>query len=473
MSFACTITDKPRCYCGVFGIFNHPDAAKLTYLGLFSLQHRGQESCGIVTSDGNKLYPHKGEGLVADVFESSEVFSKLPGNMAIGHNRYSTTGANLPVNIAPFFVNLLDGPIALGHNGNLTNASILRHRLQKNGSIFLTSTDSEVFIHLIASSKETGIVNKIKDALKQVKGAYSLVILTRNKIIAARDPYGWRPLCMGKLGDSVVFASETCALDLIGGNSTRDIAPGEIVVISKDDYYSEIFQEAPRKAFCIFEYIYFSRPDSQIFGDYVDKTRRKLGKNLALEHPVEADRVIAVPDSSNTAALGYSQRSDTRFEIGLIRNHYIGRTFIQPEQDTRDANVRIKFNPVGGVLKDRSIVVVEDSIVRGTTLKFLIRLMKKTGIKEVHVRVSSPPIRFPCYFGMDFPTREELIANKRDVEGIRTFLGADSLGYLSLEKLLESVPGNPRDYCTACFSGEYPIDIEEDVSKDRYDTDFV
>jgi len=466
--------DEVRCNCGIFGVFNHTSAARLTHLGLYALQHRGQESCGIVTSDRSKFYAHKGEGLVEDVFSSPSILDRLTGDIAIGHNRYSTTGLNLPANIAPFYVNLHYGPIAVSHNGNLTNAGILRNRLQKRGSIFLTSTDSEVFIHLIASSKETGFINRLKDSLREVEGAFSLIIMTKDKLIAARDPYGWRPLCMGKLDDSIIFTSETCALDLIGAKYIRDIEPGELIVISKNDHQSIKFNTAPRKAFCIFEFIYFSRPDSKIFGDYVDKTRRKLGKNLALESPAkDGDIVISVPDSSNTAAIGYSQRSDMRFEIGLIRNHYIGRTFINPEQHMRDMKVRIKFNTVGGVLKDRNIVVVEDSIVRGTTLQYLVKMIKQTGVNKIHVRVSSPPIRYPCYYGMDFPTREELIANNKDVEGIRKFLGVDSLNYLSLEKMLESVPGNPNDYCTACFSGEYPTKIEDDFTKGQYEPDII
>jgi len=461
--------DSPREECALFGIFGPKEASNLTYLGLYSLQHRGQESCGIVSSDGENVFVHKARGLVADVFSSPEIFKQLKGYIAIGHNRYSTTGSDISSNVQPFLVKYKDGPFAIAHNGNFVNTNYLRENLENEGSIFQTSTDSEILVHLIARSNESNLVSKFKECLSQIKGAYSLVMLMKNKLIAARDPFGFRPLCIGKKGKSYIIASESCALDLLGAHYIRDVYPGELIIIDDDGFHSYQLFNSTRLAFCIFEFIYFSRPDSKIFGEFVDKTRRKLGKNLALEKPADADIVISVPDSSNTAALGFSHKSGLRFELGLIRNHYIGRTFIQPGQQIRDFNVKVKFNTVGGVLKNRKIIVVEDSIVRGTTLKTLTRLMRKAGAKEIHIRVSSPPIRYPCYYGMDFPTQEELIANLKSVDEIRKYLNVDSLGYLSLEGLLNSVPKENAGYCTACFSGDYPIPIEERLKKKQYE----
>ena len=460
---------KPKEECGVIGIYNHQEAAEMAYLGLYSLQHRGQEGAGIVSSDGARLYKHIGQGLVNDVFSDPEDIKKLKGRMAIGHNRYSTTGSSQKSNVQPLVVNYKDGPMALGHNGNLVNTKSLRDSLEDDGAIFQTTTDSEVIVHLIAKSKAEGMVARIEDALHQVKGAYSIVILSKDKLIAARDPHGVRPLALGKFNGGYVVASETCAMDLIGAEYMRDVECGEMLIIDENGLTSKMLNEGQKRAHCIFEYIYFSRPDSRIYGEYVDKTRRKFGKNLALEHPVEADIVISVPDSSNTAALGFASRAEVKFELGLIRNHYIGRTFIQPKQTLRNFNVKVKFNPVGGVLKDRRVVVVEDSIVRGTTLRILAQMIREAGAKEVHVRVSSPPIINPCFYGMDFPTREELIANKKSIDEIREHLGVDSLGYLSLEALLSSVPDEGRGYCHACFSGEYPVDIEEEFTKDQHE----
>ncbi len=457
--------DKPHENCGIVGIYGHPQAAKLTYLGLHALQHRGQESSGIVTSDGKNVYRHIGLGLVNDVYADPVRFAQLRGHIAIGHNRYSTTGSSSLLNCQPILVNRKSGPLALAHNGNLINYKQLRQQAEATGSIFQTTNDSEVILHLAARSQLPTVEEQLLEALRQVSGAYSLVFLTQNKLIVARDPYGVRPLALGKLGDVIVVASETCAMDLIGAQYLRDVKPGELLCFDEQGEHSWQIATAPRSAHCIFEFVYFSRPDSQVFGDYVDKTRRKLGKNLALEHPVDADIVISVPDSSNTAAIGYSRRSDVKFDIGLIRNHYIGRTFIQPSQKTRDFNVRIKFNPIGGVLRDRRVVVVEDSIVRGTTLRHLTQMLRKAGAKEVHIRVSSPPIKYPCYYGMDFPSPEELIANEMAVEDIRKFLGVKSLGYLSLAGMLAAVPNGEHSYCTACFSGDYPIPISEKIDK--------
>jgi amidophosphoribosyltransferase len=460
--------DKPREFCGVIGIHSHPQAAEMAYLGLYSMQHRGQEGAGIVSSDGKEVFRHVGMGLINDVFNSREILQQLKGDIAIGHNRYSTTGSDSAANVQPILVNSKDGPLALAHNGNLVNSKSLRDNLQNEGAIFQTSTDSEIIVHLICRSHAPTFIEKVKEALNQIRGAFSLLIMTREYLIAARDPSAIRPLAFGMAGNSAVIASETCAMDLIGAEYKRDVEPGELIIIGKDGLRNDSIGSSPNRKHCIFEFIYFSRPDSRIFGEYVDKTRRKLGKQLAIEHPADADIVISVPDSSNTAALGYSNVTGIKFELGLIRNHYIGRTFIQPLQKIRDFAVKIKFNPVGGVLQDRRVVIVEDSIVRGTTLRLLISMLKRAGAREVHVRVSSPPIRFPCFYGMDFPTEEELIANKKSVKEIRQFLGVHSLGYLSLEGLLEAAPGDPCHYCTACFNGEYPVPVEM-IRKTEYE----
>lgn len=463
------ISEKPKEFCGVIGIVGHPEAAAMAYLSLYTLQHRGQEGAGIVTTDGEKVYCHRGQGLVNDVFSEPETIRKLIGRMAIGHNRYSTTGSDQKINVQPILVNSITGPLALGHNGNLVNSRSLRDKLQNEGALFQTTSDSEILVHLIARSQKKDFISRVMDALHQVRGAYSLVMLTKEALIAARDPNGFRPLALGGINDGYVIASETCAMDLIGAEYIRDVNPGELLIIKEGSIQTRHLKSRGRCAHCIFEFVYFSRPDSQIFGEYVDKTRRKLGKHLAEEHPAEADIVIAVPDSSNTAALGYALHTGIPFELGLIRNHYIGRTFIQPQQAMRHFNVKVKFNPVGGLLDGKRIVVVEDSIVRGTTLKILTQLIRKAGAREVHVRVSSPPIRYPCYYGMDFPTSEELIAASMSVEEIKEFLGVDSLGYLSMEGLLNAVPREGRGYCTACFGGEYPVAIEEVFSKTQYE----
>ena len=459
--------DRPKDFCGIVGIYGTPEASIWTYHGMYALQHRGQESAGIASSDGEKIYKRLGMGLVSDVFDE-HVLNELPGYIAIGHNRYSTTGSSNEQNIGPIVVNHRLGTIGVAHNGNLVNSYTLREKLEERGSIFQTSTDSEVILHLVAKSKKETIEEKIHDAVTQIEGAFSLVFITRKKLIAVRDPNGFRPLALGKRDNSVVFASETCAFDLIGATYVRDIKCGEMLVVDENGLQSYSLEKESNPKHCVFEFIYFSRPDSQIFNEYVDKTRRKLGKNLALENPCDADIVISVPDSSNTAALGYAARSEAKFEIGLIRNHYVGRTFIHPKQKLRDMNVRIKFNTVGGVIKDRRIIIVDDSIVRGTTLRALVKRLRNAGAKEVHVRVSSPPIKYPCFYGMDFPTKEELIADQKEIEEIQRYLGVDSLKYLSLEAMLNAMPmDNGQGYCTACFSGEYPIQIEETQLKER------
>ena len=459
--------DRPKDFCGIIGIYGTPEASIWTYHGLYSLQHRGQESAGIASSDGKNIYKHLGMGLVSDVFGESDL-DNLPGYIAVGHNRYSTTGSSNEHNIGPIVVNHRLGTIGVAHNGNLVNSHTLREKLEDRGSIFQTTTDSEVILHLVAKSREDTIEKKVLDAVSQIEGAFSLVFITKKKLFAVRDPNGFRPLALGMKKDSIVFASETCAFDLIGAEYVRDVKCGEMLVVDEDGLNSYKINKKAKARHCVFEFIYFSRPDSQIFNEYVDKTRRKLGKNLAIENPCDADIVISVPDSSNTAALGYAARSNAKFEIGLIRNHYVGRTFIHPKQKLRDLNVRIKFNTVGGVIKDRRIVIVDDSIVRGTTLRALVKRLRDAGAKEVHIRVSSPPIKYPCFYGMDFPTKEELIASQKEVEEIRKYLKVDSLEYLSLNAMLNAMPkDNGQNYCTACFSGEYPIQIEEMQFKER------
>lgn len=489
------MNDKPKCHCGVFGIFGSKDAALKTYYGLHALQHRGQEATGIVTasvnSNGKKVFNiHKNFGLVSEVYNSKDIFENiLIGNSAIGHNRYSTTGASdSEKNIQPFVVNYKSGNLAIAHNGNLTNAKELRTKLVNEGAIFQTTSDTEVILHLIARSKLNNQVDQIIEALQQVEGAYSLVILSDDKLIAARDPYGFRPLSLGKLNGSYIISSETCALDINSAEFIRDIYPNELLVIDNETLKTGVFKsynihKSKREyKHCIFEYIYFSRPDSKIFGSNVDKMRRKLGKVLAEKHPVidkdgEKVIVISVPDSSNTAAIGYQtqlakQGIPSRLEIGLIRSHYIGRTFILPGQKEREIGVKIKFNTVKGVLEDKTIVIVDDSIVRGTTSKQLVKLLREARPKEIHLRISSPPIISPCYFGMDFPSPNELIANKfnGNIEEIRKFLEVDSLEYLTIDEMLEAMVDHSKDdFCTACFSGKYPLPVNIGIKKEEYD----
>ena len=461
--------DRPREACGVFGIFGDERAAEQTYLGLYALQHRGQESAGIASSDGHRIACHKEMGLVSHVF-TGDVMADLAGRSAIGHNRYSTTGSSHLVNAQPIVIDFKRGPLAAAHNGNLVNAAPLRARMEDEGSIFQTTTDSEIVLHLVARSKQDDWADMIAEALQQTVGAYCFVFLSRDRLIAVRDPYGWRPLCLGRLGNAHVVASESCALDIVGAQYLRSVEPGEMVVADWGGVKSRHLAPAPRRAMCVFEYIYFARPDSWIFGQKTDKVRRALGWHLAEEHPASADIVIAVPDSANTAAIGYAESSGIRFEIGLIRNHYVGRTFISPDQHERDLNVRMKFNPVTGVVKGKRVVVVEDSIVRATTMRNLVRLLRTAGPAEVHVRVSSPPIRWPCFYGIDMSTRSELIAATHSVEEIREFIGADSLEYLSVEGMLKAVPA-PADMCTCCFTGDYPTPVPEHFQKDQFAAD--
>ena len=451
--------------CGVFAVWGHRDAAELTYFGLHALQHRGQEAAGIVTSDGRDLFARKGEGEIGDVFPAAGMLADLPGHLAIGHTRYSTTGASSVANIQPLLITFRGEKLAVAHNGNLTNSLALKRYLEEGGAIFQTTSDSELFLHQVARSQKSDWPGMICDALPQTQGAYSLVFIHKNGIVAARDPQGFRPLALGTLGDTFVVASETCAFDIIGASYLRDIEPGEVVTINSDGVRSFWPHASVKPAFCIFEFIYFARPDSKIFGENVDKVRRRLGRQLAAEQPASADIVIGVPDSSNTAALGYSEASGIRFEIGLIRNHYVGRTFIAPEQGRRDLDVRLKFNPVRGVLEGKRVCMVDDSIVRGTTSRKLVNMLYGAGAAEVHVRISSPPITHPCFYGIDMPTRAELIGSQQDVEAIRAYLGATSLGYLSLSGMLSMHSLPDTSFCTACFSGQYPTSVEGQAGK--------
>jgi len=450
--------NRPQEECGVFGIYNHTEAANLAYLGLYALQHRGQESCGIVSSDGTTLHAHKRMGLVADVFGNQDVFKKLPGRSAIGHVRYSTAGASVEKNVQPIIVDYSRGSIAVAHNGNLVNAQLLKAELEAYGSIFQTTMDTEIIIHLLAISRTNSLVDRIVDALNRIKGAYCLLFLTETRMIAVRDPNGFRPLCLGKLGDSWVVASESCALDLIEAEFVREIEPGEMIVCTRDGEIKSLF---PFKKVavtpCIFEFVYFARPDSYIFGKNVYLARKELGRQLAREHRVEADIVIPVPDSGVPAAMGYAEESGIRFEMGLIRNHYVGRTFIEPAQAIRHFGVKIKLNPVREILKDKRVVVIDDSIVRGTTSRKIVKMVRNAGAKEVHVLISSPPTSYPCYYGIDTPNRKELISSSHTVEEICRYITADSLAYLSEEGLVRSVGVGNTNFCKACFAGEYPV----------------
>lgn len=443
--------------CGVFGVYGHSEASNLAYLGLYALQHRGQEGAGICSSDGRHLHLDKSMGLVADIF-SEKRLKKLPGHIAIGHNRYSTAGSSILKNVQPILANFALGPLAIAHNGNLVNAAEIREELEKEGAIFQSTSDSEVIVHLIAHSKTGDFYERVIEALRQVSGAFSLLILRERELIAVRDPYGVRPLSLGQVDGAYVVASETCALDLIGATYIRDVEPGELLIINENGLQSMKPLVAPRQASCIFEFIYFSRPDSYIFGEKnVNEMRKKFGAQLARESGVDADLVIAVPDSGVPAAIGFAEESKLPFDFGLIRNHYIGRTFIEPKQNIRHFGVKIKLNPVRKLLEGKRVLVVDDSIVRGTTSKKIVKMLREGGgAKEVHMRISSPPTIGPCFYGIDTPTRQELIASSHSVEEIRKFITADTLAYLSLEGLKNIVPES-HNFCTACFDDNYPI----------------
>ncbi len=444
--------------CGIFGISGHPSAAAMTHLGLYSLQHRGQESAGIVSTNlDGEVHGIRAMGLVSDQF-SADKMQELTGPVALGHTRYSTAGSSTIENAQPAMVRFKGGHIVLAHNGNLTNAPEIRHELEDEGSIFSSTMDSEVIVHRLAKSKAAKPEEKLAEALEGVEGAYSLLVMIGETLVAARDPFGWRPLVMGKLGDAVVFASETCALDICGATVVREIQPGEIVAVEPQGTLRTLQrQAAPNLHRCVFEYVYFARPDSRVFGGSVDRARRALGRQLAKEHPAPtADFVFSVPDSSNSAALGFAEQSGIPLELALIRNHYVGRTFIQPTQSGRDAKVKVKYNAVREILEGKSVVMVDDSIVRGTTTKGLVSLVRAAGAREVHMRVSSPPITGPCYYGIDTPDREQLIAANFSVEEIARKIGVDTLGYISLDGMLGAVPNGPDGFCHACFSGQYP-----------------
>ena len=462
--------DKPREACGVFGIYDHPEAAKLCYFGLYALQHRGQESAGIAVANdnGNDIALHKGMGLVPDVFEVDHL-ETLKGGSAIGHVRYSTTGSSIISNAQPFAVHHKNKSYAVAHNGNLVNARQLKNELEESGSIFQTTMDSEIFLHLFVKNMKHGFENALVKTVSRLKGAFSFVALTsKGEIIGIKDPNGFRPLCLGKLNGHYVLASETCALDLIQAEFVREIDPGEIVIISKDGIKSIKAPGTPKRSFCIFEFIYFARPDSIIFGQNVYLMRKAHGRCLAKEAPVDADLVMPFPDSGTYAALGYSEETGIPFEMAMIRNHYVGRTFIQPTQSMRDFGVRIKLNPIKELLKGKDIIIIEDSIIRGTTVKTRVKALRKLGVKRVHMRVSCPPHCFPCYYGIDFSTRGELIASNKSIEELKNFLGLDSLNYLSLEGLLNSTGfSDPKDkFCKACFDGCYPVEFDKKLSKD-------
>jgi amidophosphoribosyltransferase len=453
--------------CGIMGVFGGPEVTRRVVMGLYSLQHRGQESVGVATSNGDNIHVLKRMGLVTELNREEKEIQGMIGTASIGHVRYSTTGNSNINNAQPMVVSTKRGPIAVAHNGNIVNAPEIRARMEEEGSIFQSTSDTEIILHLIARSRKPTLTEAISETLAQLTGSFCLVFLTRKEIYVARDGFGFRPLCLGRLDKTWVVASETCALDLLGASYVRDIKPGELLAINDNGIESTTFTTKAHRAHCIFEFIYFARPDSRIFEESCDKIRRKIGKALAKEHPVAADVVISVPDSSNTAALGYATEAKLPFEIGLLRNHYVGRTFIDPSQNVREQKVKLKFNTIAGVLRNKRVVMVDDSIVRGTTLKFLTRMLRDAGAKEVHIRISSPAVMNPCYYGMDFPSKTELIASNLTKEETRKLLGADSLEYLGIKALLATAPGGPENYCAACFDGKYPEEIPEGSTKFR------
>jgi amidophosphoribosyltransferase len=460
--------EKPREACGIFGIYDHPEAAALTYFGLYALQHRGQESAGIAVAKDMQIAEHKGMGLVSDVFDMEQL-AQLDGGSAVGHVRYSTTGSSILTNAQPFRVRHRKKSYAVAHNGNITNAHILKNELEQAGSIFQSTMDSEIFLHLFVKNLKSGFEQALVETVSRLEGAFSFIMLTsKGEVIGMKDPHGFRPLCLGKLNGNYVLASETCAFDLVEAEFIREIDPGEIVIIGEDGIRSIQTPAAPNRAFCIFEFIYFARPDSTIYGQNVYLTRKAHGRRLAQEAPVDADLVMPFPDSGTYAALGYHEESGIPFEMGMIRNHYVGRTFIQPTQSMRDFGVRIKLNPVKELLKGQDLIIIEDSIIRGTTIKTRVKSLRKLGVNRVHMRVAGPPHRFPCHYGIDFSTRGELIASRKSVEELKDYLGLDSLHYLSIEGLLQStgIESPEQHFCKACFDGCYPVSFDEMVSKD-------
>jgi len=455
------MADKFKDECGVFGISGHPEAANLTYLGLYALQHRGQESAGIASSDGKRVSLSRAMGYVADSFDEDKL-AELSGSLAIGHVRYSTAGESNLVNAQPILIDCSHGEISLCHNGNIVNATELRQQLVQEGSIFQTNSDTEVILHLYARSQAAAAEDAIIESVSQIRGAFSIVMLTKEKLIAVRDPHGFRPLAVGRLGDATIVCSETCALDLIGATYIREVEPGEVLVISKSGMRSYKPFAAASPAHCIFEHVYFARPDSYVFGQSVNEVRTELGRVLAREAGVDADVVVPIPDSGVCAALGYAEESRVPLKMGLIRNHYVGRTFINPQQAIRHFKVKVKLNPVKSILEGQRVLLVDDSIVRGTTSQKIVRMIRAAGASEVHMRISCPPTISPCYYGIDTPRRSELIASSHSVEDIREYLNADSLSYLSLEGMLSSVGLRARSYCTSCFTGKYPVEFPRD-----------
>jgi amidophosphoribosyltransferase len=464
-------SDKLHEECGVAAIYGHSEASKLAYLSLYALQHRGQESAGIASSNGERLELHKAMGLVSDIF-TADALARVPGSLAIGHTRYSTTGDSALLNAQPIRVECSKGQIALAHNGNITNAHEIRSHLEGLGSIFQTTSDTEVIVHLIARSKEETLESAMSDSLRRIEGAFSLVMLTPDRVFAVRDPRGFRPLVMGRISgqathqaDAIVFASETCAFDLIGATYEREVKPGELVIVGPEGVHSRFYASQQPLSSCIFEHVYFSRPDSTVFGRPVQQSRDAMGRQLALESPVVADIVIPVPDSGVTAAMGFSHESGIPIQFGLIRNHYVGRTFIEPEQRVRDFGVKLKLNPVRHVIQGKRVVLIDDSIVRGTTSRKIVRMVRDAGAKEVHMRISCPPTVSSCYYGVDTPSKNQLIAANKSVDEIREYIGADSLAYLSLEGLRKAAGENEEvKYCTACYTGKYPtrlVDVED------------
>jgi len=453
---------RPRHECGVFGVFGHPDAALLTYYGLFALQHRGQESAGIASSagPGDQFKLHRGMGLVSQVFSENQL-EQLPGNRAIGHVRYSTTGSSTFKNAQPFTVETARGQLAIGHNGNLINAMLLRDELESSGSIFQTTADSEIILHLLARPGS----NNLLSSLRRIEGAFSMVIMSEHEVIGVRDPFGFRPLCIGELDGAYVLSSETCALDLIQARYIRDVEPGEVVILSEKGIRSEFPFRSTREAFCIFEYVYFARPDSNIRNTNVSRIRVEMGRELARRYPADADLVIPVPDSGVYAALGFAEELGIPFNQAFVRNHYIGRTFIQPTQLVRDFNVRVKLNLIGEAVKDKSVVVVDDSIVRGTTARSRVVNLREAGAREVHLRISCPPHRFACHYGIDFPDPEKLIANQCTLDEIKEYLGVDSIGYLDVDGMVAATGMQEDTFCLACFTGEYPLQIDPAFDK--------
>tara|TARA_Y100001936_G_C16059391_1_gene663193 strand:- start:818 stop:2218 length:1401 start_codon:yes stop_codon:yes gene_type:complete len=452
--------DKLHEECGVVGVYGHPEAANLVYLGLYALQHRGQESAGIVASTHSKMHLELGMGLVADIFDPGRLM-KLPGPLAIGHNRYSTAGKSELVNAQPCMINYAEGSLALAHNGNLVNAQTVRKGLANKGAIFQSTNDSEVIVHLMAQAKSGSFVDRAAEALSQVSGAYSLILMTENELLAARDPRGFRPLCLGKLDGAYIIASETCVMDLIEAEFIREVEPGELILINENGLQSFFPFKKEETKHCVFEHIYFARPDSSIFGEHVYVARKEMGKAMAQESPADVDLIVPVPDSGVVSAMGFAEESKIPFEMGLIRNHYVGRTFIEPQSQIRHFGVKLKLNAVKNLIEGKRLAIIDDSIVRGTTSRKIVKMLIEAGAKEVHLRISSPPILYSCFYGIDTPNKEELIAHTHSLEETRQYLGANSLSYLSINKMLEVLQNGKNKFCSACFDGNYPVPITD------------